>query len=60
MGINQKDLLQLSHHIESYLVSENEMREHLKAIKKLFDDNRIIGITALTEEQAKKIKDLED
>ena len=57
MGISQKDLLQLSHHIESYLVSENEMREHLKAIKKLFDDNRIIGITGLTEEQAKELGD---
>ena len=55
MGISQQDLLKLSHHIESYLVSENEVRNHLKAIKKIFDEYRIIGVTGLTEEQAKKI-----
>ena len=57
MAISQSELLELSHHIEEYLVSENEMREHLKAIKKIFDRNRIIGITGLTEEQAKQLEE---
>ena len=60
MGISQQDLLKLSHHIESYLISENEVRNHLKAIKKIFDEYRIIGVTGLTEEQAKKIGTLEE
>ena len=58
--VTEKTLHELQFLLEQYLSSENSLRKTIKEIKEIIKENNIVGITALTEEQAKKIKDLED
>lgn len=58
--VTEKELHKFQFLLEQYLSSENSLRKTIKELNTLIKENNIIGITALTEDQAKKIKDLED